>query len=119
MTRDDIAAELERRIGRIVVERDRQNTFGGFRKLPEDRLIELRIYEHAYLWAHGLLTNRNSLGEQCSKEFLVNGARRVVRQYEGAISWGNESADKQNAQDIAAYKEVVPLFEALSEAEDV
>jgi hypothetical protein len=119
MTRDEIAAELEKRIGRIAVERDRQNTFGGFRPLSQDRLIELRIYEHAYLWAHSLLTNRNSLGEQCSRDFLVNGARASVRQYETAISWGNERADRQNSQDLAVHKEIVSLFEALKEDESV
>ncbi|MEU7863472.1 hypothetical protein [Nonomuraea sp. NPDC049141] len=118
MNRDEIAAELERRIGRIAVERHRQHTFGGFVPLPEERSIELGIYERAYLWAHKLLTNRNTFDEQVSKAFLVNGAHGVVRQYETAISWGNAEADKQNAQHIAAYKEIVPLFESLVESED-
>lgn len=115
MTRDELAATLEQLIGRIAVERHRQHTFGGFRRMSEERSIELAIQERAYLWAHKLLTNRNTFGEQASKEYLVTSARAVVRQYETAISWGNEKADKQNEQHITAYKEVVPLYEALAE----
>jgi hypothetical protein len=115
MTRDELAGEFEKRIGRTLVEEDRQHTFGGFVPLPKERLIELGIYRRRYLWAHKLVTNRNSLGEQVSKTFLVEAAQACIRQHKTAISWGNAEADKQNAQHQAAYEELLPLFEALVE----